>query len=75
MPFGVGVIATAEHRLLEGLDIADEADAFGDVGGHGGFEGAAADEGDDRMQVFGSDAEGGFEGLEVFVVLPQQLCL
>ena len=25
------------------------------------------------MQVFGGDAEGGFEGLEVFVVLPQRV--
>lgn len=68
-----GDLGVAEDRLLEGLDVADKADALGDVGGHGGFEGAAADEGDDGVQVLGGDAEGGFQGLEVFVVLPQRV--
>ncbi len=60
----------AEYRLLERLDIADKADALGHVGRHLGFEGAAANEGDHRVQVLGVDAKGGFQGFEVFVVLP-----
>ena len=63
----------AEDRLLEGLDIADKADALGDVGRHFGFEGAAADEGDDRVQVLGVNVKGGFQCLEVLVVLPQRV--
>ena len=54
-----------EHWLPERLDVADKADSLGDVGRHIGFEGTAADEGDDRMQVLGVDAKGGFQGLEV----------
>lgn len=61
----------AEYRLLERLDIADKADALGDVGRHFGFEGAATNESDDRMQVVGAETKGGFQGFEVFVVLPQ----
>lgn len=51
-----GDLGVAEHRLLEGFDVADKADALGDVRGHGGLEGAAAYEGDDRVQVLGGDA-------------------
>ena len=47
----------AEHRLLECLDIADKADALGDVGRHFGFEGAAADKGDHRVQVLWVNAK------------------
>lgn len=61
----------AEYRLLERLDVADKADALGHVGWHFGFEGAAANEADHRVQMFGADAKGGFQGFEVFVVLPQ----
>lgn len=46
----------AEYRLLKRLHVADKTDALGDVGRHFGFEGAAADKGDDRMQVFWTDA-------------------
>lgn len=60
----------AEYRLLEQLDVADKADALSHVGRYFGFEGAAANEGDDRVQVFGVNAEGGFQGFEVLVVLP-----
>lgn len=63
----------AEYRLLERLDIADEANALGHVGWHFGFEGAAADEGDDRVQVLDADAKGGLHGFEVLVVLPQRV--
>lgn len=63
----------AEYRLLERLDIPDKADALGYVGRHFGFEGAAADKGDDRVQVLGIDAKGGFQRFEVFVVLPQRV--
>lgn len=69
---GVGFSPT-EYRLLERLDIADKADALGHVVRHFGFEGAATDEGDDRMQVLEADAKGGFQGFEVFVVLPQRV--
>lgn len=63
----------AKYRLLERLDIADKSDALGHVGWHFGFEGAAANEGDDRMQVLGVDTKAGFQGFEVFVVLPQRV--
>ena len=45
-----------QWRLLKGLDIADEADALGDIVRHGGLEAAAADEGDYRMDVPGRNA-------------------
>lgn len=46
----------AEYRLLERLDIADKADALGDVVRHFGFKAAAADKGDHRVQVLGVNA-------------------
>ena len=63
----------AEYRLLERLDIPDKADALSHISRHFGFEGAAADEGDDRVQMLGADAQGGFQGFEVLVVLPQRV--
>lgn len=45
-----------KHRLLKGLDIADEADALRDIVRHGGLEAGAADEGDYRMDVLGRNA-------------------
>lgn len=51
----------------------NETDAFGDIGRHIGFERAATDKGDDRVQVFWFDAKGGFQGFEVLVVLPQRV--
>ncbi|MNE56884.1 hypothetical protein D3C80_1518230 [compost metagenome] len=53
--------------------MADKADALGNVGRHFGLEGAGADEGDDRVQVLRVYPEGGFQGFEVFVVLPQRV--
>lgn len=49
--------------------MADKADTLGHVGWDFGFEGAAANEGDDRVQVLGADAKGGFQGFEMLVVL------
>jgi len=46
---------------------------LGHVGRHFGFEGAAADKGDNRVQVLGVYAKGGFQRFEVFVVLPQRV--
>lgn len=63
----------AEHRLLERLDIANEADAFGDIGRHIGLEGAAADENDDGVQVFLADTKQRLNGLEVLVVLAKRI--
>lgn len=51
--------------------MADKANALGHVGRHFGFEGAAADKGDDRVQVLRVNAQGGFHSFEVFVVLPK----
>ncbi|MCY1216259.1 hypothetical protein D9M72_281310 [compost metagenome] len=55
------------------MDIANKADALGDVSWHFGFEGAAAHERDDRMQMLGADAQGVFQSFEVLVVLPQRV--
>ena len=60
----------AKYRLLERFDVVNKTDALGDVGRHFGFEGAAADKGDHRVQVLGVNAKGGFQRFEVFVVLP-----
>lgn len=46
-----------KHRPLKGLDIADTADALGDIVRHDGLEATAADEGDYRMDVLGRNAE------------------
>lgn len=61
----------AEYALLERLDIANKADALGHVGGQLGFESAAANKGNHRVQVLGVKAQRGFDCFEVFVVLPQ----
>lgn len=41
----------AEYSLIEGLDVADKADALGDVGRHWRLQGRAANEGDYRVQL------------------------
>ena len=46
-----------KHRLLKGLDVADAADALGDIVRHDGLETATADEGDYRMNVLWWNAE------------------
>src|SRR5690606_13420367 len=63
----------AECLLLESLDIADKANALCHVGRYFGFEGAPAEEGDDRVQVLRDYAKGGFQGFEVLVVLPHRV--
>ncbi len=61
----------AEHRLLERLDVTDKSNALCDVGWHFGFEGAASNKGNDRVQMVRANAQRGLQSLEVFVVLPQ----
>ena len=63
----------AEYALLERLDIANKADALGHVGGQLGFEGAATNKGNYRMQMLRVKAQRGFHRFEVFVVLPQRV--
>lgn len=55
------------------LPIANKADALGQIGRHFGFEGAAVNKGDDRVQMLRTDAKGGFQGFEVLVVLSQRV--
>lgn len=62
-----------EYLLMERLDVTDKTDALGHVGRNFGFEGAAADKGDDRVQVLGVNTKGGFQGFEVLVVLLQRV--
>jgi len=50
-------LRVVKHRLLKGLDVADAADALGDIVRHDGFEAAATDEGDYRMDVLGRNVE------------------
>src|SRR5690606_8837660 len=42
-------------------------------GASAGFNSAAAGKGDDRVQVLGVNAKGGFQRFEVLVVLPQRI--